>query len=260
MGVNKKGNQVFMIDLGLAKKYRDPKTHQHIPYREQRNLTGTARYASINAHLGIGKQLFLLFLTIQEQSRRDDLETLGYMFVYFLKGSLPWQGLQAATKKQKYEKISEKKIHTPVEQLCKGTPVEFAQYLNYCRSLQFEDKPDYSYLRKLFRDLFIRESLKYDGMFDWTVIRCDQEKLMSSASVSEPLHIPPINGANMVVEETSEIRRSSRNLRDSTEMGTRGAERKIPTINQRPVSSDGSKMKLDEMPSQHRWTNERKIM
>jgi hypothetical protein len=94
------------------------------------------------------------------------------MFIYFLRGCLPWQGLQAATKKQKYEKISEKKIHTLVEQLCKGLNVEFAQYLNYCRSLQFEDKPDYSYLRKLFRDLFIRESLKYDGMYDWTIIRC----------------------------------------------------------------------------------------
>ena len=146
MGLGKRANQVNIIDFGLAKKYRDPKTHIHIPYRENKNLTGTARYASINTHLGI------------EQSRRDDIESLGYVLLYFLRGSLPWQGLKAATKKQKYEKISEKKMSTPIESLCRGFPIEFNTYFQYCRSLRFDDKPDYSYLRKLFRDLFCRES------------------------------------------------------------------------------------------------------
>lgn len=144
-GLGKKANQVHIIDFGLAKKYRDPKTHIHIPYRENKNLTGTARYASINTHLGI------------EQSRRDDMESLGYVMMYFLRGSLPWQGLKAATKRQKYEKISEKKMSTPIEVLCKGYPMEFVTYFQYCRSLRFDDKPDYSYLRKMFRDLFARE-------------------------------------------------------------------------------------------------------
>ncbi len=99
------------------------------------------------------------------------MESLGYVLMYFNRGNLPWQGLKAPTKKQKYEKISEKKIGTPVETLCKGYPNEFVQYLNYCRSLHFEDKPDYAYLRKLFRDLFIREGYKYDAMFDWTLIK-----------------------------------------------------------------------------------------
>ncbi|PLW12453.1 hypothetical protein PCANC_20355 [Puccinia coronata f. sp. avenae] len=157
MGVAKRGNQVNIIDFGLAKKYRDAKTLLHIPYRENKNLTGTARYTSVNTHLGV------------EQSRRDDMESLGYVFMYFLRGSLPWQGLKAATKKQKYDRIMEKKMTTPTEFLCRGFPKEFAIYLNYSRSLRFDDKPDYPYLRKLFRDLFVREGYGYDYVFDWSL-------------------------------------------------------------------------------------------
>jgi len=155
MGLGKKGNLVYVIDFGLAKKFRDQRTHQHIPYRENKNLTGTARYTSINTHLGI------------EQSRRDDMEALGYILIYFLQGTLPWQGLRAKTKAQKYEKISEKKLSTPVEELCKGTPAEFATYQSYVRSLRFEEKPDYAYLRQLIRNLFYRQGFTYDYVFDW---------------------------------------------------------------------------------------------
>lgn len=159
MGLGKKGNLVYIIDFGLAKKYRDGKTNQHIPYRENKNLTGTARYASINTHSGI------------EQSRRDDLESLGYVLMYFNRGSLPWQGLKAATKRQKYERISEKKMTTPIDELCKGYPIEFHTYLNYCRQLRFEQNPDYSYLRQLFRTLFHRQGFTYDYVFDWNMLK-----------------------------------------------------------------------------------------
>ncbi|MEJ1271514.1 hypothetical protein NN561_002355 [Cricetulus griseus] len=169
MGLGKKGNLVYIIDFGLAKKYRDARTHQHIPYRENKNLTGTARYASINTHLGI------------EQSRRDDLESLGYVLMYFNLGSLPWQGLKAATKRQKYERISEKKMSTPIEVLCKGYPSEFSTYLNFCRSLRFDDKPDYSYLRQLFRNLFHRQGFSYDYVFDWNML-----KFGASSSQAQP--------------------------------------------------------------------------
>ncbi|KAL2507822.1 casein kinase I-like 6 [Forsythia ovata] len=162
MGLGRKANQVYIIDFGLAKKYRDLQTHKHIPYRENKNLTGTARYASVNTHLGV------------EQSRRDDLESLGYVLMYFLRGSLPWQGLRAGTKKQKYDKISEKKMLTPIEVLCKSYPLEFTSYFHYCRSLRFEDKPDYSYLKRLFRDLFIREGYQFDYVFDWTILKYPQ--------------------------------------------------------------------------------------
>jgi len=164
IGLGKKANQVFIIDFGLAKKYRDPKTQQHIPYREGKNLTGTARYASVNTHLGI------------EQSRRDDLEALGYVFMYFIRGQLPWQGMKGNSKKEKYDRIMEKKMSTPIEVLCKGYPSEFVTYLNYCRSLRFEDRPDYAYLRRFLKDLFFRENYQYDYIFDWTILNQSKEK------------------------------------------------------------------------------------
>ncbi|WAQ97154.1 KC1D-like protein [Mya arenaria] len=182
MGLGKKGNLVYIIDFGLAKKYRDARTHQHIPYRENKNLTGTARYASINTHLGI------------EQSRRDDMESLGYIFMYFLRGSLPWQGLKAATKRQKYERISEKKMSTPIEELCKGFPSEFATYLNFCRSLRFDDKPDYSYLRQLFRNLFHRQGFTYDYVFDWNMLKFGGRNNDDSERGKVSLSARPVHG------------------------------------------------------------------
>ncbi|GIL49192.1 hypothetical protein Vafri_5343 [Volvox africanus] len=179
MGLGKRANQVNIIDFGLAKKYRDPKTHQHIPYCENKNLTGTARYASVNTHMGI------------EQSRRDDLESLGYVFMYFLRGSLPWQGLQAATKKQKYEKISEKKIKTPFEVLCKGFPQEFVLYFQYVRAQRFEEKPDYAYLRRLFRDLFSKEGWTWDYVFDWTILKYQRS---ANGAVERPVAVPEATG------------------------------------------------------------------
>eukprot|EP01100_Stratorugosa_tubuloviscum_P003447 TRINITY_DN183_c3_g1_i3.p1 TRINITY_DN183_c3_g1~~TRINITY_DN183_c3_g1_i3.p1 ORF type:complete len:570 (-),score=216.62 TRINITY_DN183_c3_g1_i3:633-2342(-) len=166
VGAPKKSNVVHLIDLGLAKKYRDPKTHAHIQYRDKKSLTGTARYASIRTHLGI------------EQSRRDDLESLGYVLIYFCRGNLPWQGLKGQNKKNKYDKISEKKLGTVVETLCKSFPSEFSTFLNYSRTLRFADKPDYAYLRGLFKDLFIREGYEYDGIFDWMLPPAQREILM----------------------------------------------------------------------------------
>lgn len=201
MGIGKRGNQVNVIDFGLAKKYRDPKTHFHIPYRENKNLTGTARYASINTHLGV------------EQSRRDDMESLGYVMLYFCRGSLPWQGLKAATKKQKYDRIMEKKMTTPTEVLCRGFPNEFAIYLNYTRSLRFDDKPDYSYLRKIFRDLFVREGFQYDYVFDWTVYKYQKNAQAIAHAAGQQGQVPQQHQQQDEGDEKDPVKQGQRGTR-----------------------------------------------
>ncbi|KAG6482704.1 hypothetical protein ZIOFF_059341 [Zingiber officinale] len=170
MGLGRRANQVYIIDFGLAKKYRDTATHQHIPYRslafprENKNLTGTARYASVNTHLGI------------EQSRRDDLESLGYVLMYFLRGRSESRNQEAET-------------------LCRGYPSEFASYFHYCRSLRFEDKPDYAYLKRLFRDLFIREGFQFDYVFDWTILKYQQSQIAGAP----PRAIGPSAGPSLAM-------------------------------------------------------------
>ena len=154
VGLNSKSKQILIFDYGLAKRFCTL-DNKLIPCREGKHLTGTARYASLNTHLGL------------EQSRRDDLESLGFMMVYFLRG-LPWQNMQAETKQEKYEKIMLAKLSIPTEELCKDLPEEFALYMHYCRALKYEDKPDYGFLRQLFKDLVLRESLQYDLAFDWS--------------------------------------------------------------------------------------------
>ena len=218
IGLGKRQSVIHIIDFGLAKKYRDPRSHQHIPYRENKNLTGTARYASINTHIGI------------EQSRRDDLESLGYVLMYFIRGSLPWQGLKANTKKQKYERIMDRKMSTSTEQLCKGYPTEFRSYFEYCRSLRFEDRPDYAYLKRLFKELFYRKGFQYDNMFDWTVLNLQQER--SRAPPERPLLSNQQGGEPN--QRASENQDQSRGRDSFQQEGTREGDQRKPA----PAAAD----------------------
>ncbi len=156
MGLDELSNKVYLIDFGLAKKYRSPKTLIQNPLVEKNKLIGTARYASINALKGY------------EHSRRDDLESIGYILIYFLKGRLPWQKINAKTKKEKYKKILEKKIEISSFELCKDLPKEFEDYIEYSKNLGYTEKPDYDKLRKLFDDIMKRENYNYDYIYDWT--------------------------------------------------------------------------------------------
>jgi len=168
VGLGDKAKQVHIIDFGLAKKYRDARTQKHMCFRQNLGLTGTVRYCSINTHRGC------------EPSRRDDLEALGYVLMYFLRGKLPWQGLKGSSTQERNQKIMEKKISTCPEDLCKGFPTEFATYLDYCRNLNFEDEPDYAYLRLLLKGVFLKNSYKHDFVFDWT--RLDSQPCHGSAA------------------------------------------------------------------------------
>ena len=156
MGLNGERGKVYLIDFGLAKKYRSSRTLKHCPMTNKKKLTGTARYASINALRGI------------EQSRRDDLESLGYVLLYFLRGSLPWQGLPIKNKEDRYTKIMEKKRDTSPSELCQGYPKQFEVFVKYTQSLGYEEDPKYNFLRSLFEEVCNDENIgPIDQVFDW---------------------------------------------------------------------------------------------
>lgn len=153
-----KNSVIYLIDFGLAKKYRDDISKIHISFKENKTLTGTARYASRNSHNGL------------EQSRRDDLESLAYVLLYFIKGKLPWQGLKEFDKVEKYNKIKEMKNNAKPSELFKDLPEEFSMYLDYCYNLRFDEEPNYKYLIKLFSDLLSKKDYEFDHVYDWNIV------------------------------------------------------------------------------------------
>ena len=158
IGVSKKKKgRIFLIDLGLSKKYITKK-NKHIPYNDKKNFTGSYRYSSIRNHKGI------------EQSRRDDLESIGYMLIYFLTKKLPWQGLGGSNKQTKRTKIFNVKKNISLNSLCKNIPEEFLLYMKHCRLLKFTDKPNYTLLKELFINLFKANNYKLDFVYDWNII------------------------------------------------------------------------------------------
>ena len=164
---------IHIIDFGLAKDYVNLETGKHIPFVDHKSLTGTARYMSINTHLGY------------EQSRRDDLEAIGHMLMYFLRGSLPWQGLKADTIKDRYRKIGEVKQQTKIKDLCGEFPEQFARFMTYTRSLEFSETPDYKRQIGLFEGLMKSKGWSKDEWdFDWVKKRDSQKKVANEAKTT----------------------------------------------------------------------------
>jgi serine/threonine protein kinase len=141
-------NIINIIDFGLAMKYKNPKTNEHIKYAENKTFIGTSAYASYLAQIGV------------QQSRRDDLQSLGYLLVYFCFGSLPWQNLNP-------KRTLKKKMFISSQVLTKNLDEEFCKYFLYCDSLAFDEVPNYMYLHQLFHNILERYNFVNDGIFDW---------------------------------------------------------------------------------------------
>jgi serine/threonine protein kinase len=207
IGVDNRSNMIYLVDFGLARKYKDSATHSHIKYREKRVLTGTARYASINSHMGI------------EQSRRDDLESLGFMLIFFAKKALPWQGIRGSNKREKYNKILDKKMTIPVEVLCKDLPIEFSQYMNYVRNLKFTEKPDYFFLKGIFAELLFTYYME-KFYLDWTLPK--PVDVPTNLRINKDISRKDLSNSNANKENViflkSEGRRSSENLNSNNKL------------------------------------------
>jgi len=156
IGIKNKKSRIYLIDFGLSKKF--VQNRKHISYNTDKSFTGSYRYSSIRNHKGI------------EQSRRDDLESIGYMFIYFLTRRLPWQGLKGEDRQTRKKNIFNVKKNISPEELCEKLPHEFLLYMKYCRVLKFKDKPNYKMLKDLFVNLFKKRKYQLDFVYDWNII------------------------------------------------------------------------------------------
>ena len=201
MGINDKNAILYLLDFGLAKKYRSSKTLIQYPYIKRKKLTGTARSASIHA------------LEEMEQSRRDDLESTGYVLMYFLRGYLPWQGLKIKTKENRYQKILDKKKETSTEELCKNFPDEFKIFMDYVKNLEYEENPDYNKLRRNFYFLITKKlEDKFDLVYDWTTQR--DLKKRKTDDVIDKIIEENSNNENEVVNSTNFECSKNKNIND----------------------------------------------
>ena len=156
-GINDKKQFIYLLDFGLAKKYRSSKTLKQNPYMKKKKLTGTARYASIHA------------MEEMEQSRRDDLEAVSYVIMYFIRGNLPWQGLKLKSNEDRYQKILEKKKEISTEELCSEYPKVFYEFVKYSKGLKYSEEPKYDEFKNKFVDFVVNQKKeKFDYIYDWT--------------------------------------------------------------------------------------------
>ena len=181
MGLNDNKSIVYICDFGLCKMFVD-QNGKHIPFKEGKTLTGTSRYASINSHLGY------------EQSRRDDLESLAYSLIYFSKGSLPWMGIKAQNKEEKYKKIFQIKLNSSVDVLCDKLPKEFIEFVNYIKNLAFDEKPDYQYLKSILGNIYENHNYSYDTIYDFTDYLTKKEKENKEKEKKSKINLSPSVG------------------------------------------------------------------
>ncbi|CEM23755.1 unnamed protein product [Vitrella brassicaformis CCMP3155] len=168
IGMRGQAHRVYIVDYGLAKRYVDVcRMGQHVPMREGKKLVGTAIFASLNNHMG------------RECSRRDDVESLGFMLTYLAMGKLPWMDVAVDDRLELYDAIKRGKIECGITHLCASLPDEFAAWFHHCRALSFAQQPDYAYLKQLILRCFIRHQLHFDRLYDWSRALSPQQRPFS---------------------------------------------------------------------------------
>ena len=218
IGKDTTAKTIYLLDFGLAKRYRDEYTHIHIPLKENRNLTGTARYASCNAHNGL------------EQSRRDDMESIAYVILYFFRKKLPWQGLKCKDKNEKHAKIKEMKMSITPEKLFEGLPKEFADYLTLVKKLGFEDEPAYKSYIQMFNKLFKAKEFEMDYIYDWVTVKNNTNVLKDASLIQS--------------EEVSQKRDEDKKVNSTIELNNGNPENDKNMINEiRDDNNDGEDTK-----------------
>jgi serine/threonine protein kinase len=181
-------DRIYMIDFGLSRHFLG-KEGQHKPLTNNRGFVGTPRYASKNAHLGIS------------QSRRDDVESIGYLSLFFMTGKLPWQNIKVKDKVQKHNILHQYKNSMSIEKICEGLPYEFAQYLGYTRNLAYNQSPDYDRLRNFFKGMAKRHGLEFDHKWDWSETQKFKEIVVDYQKTREAAKVRKISSTVAVSHE-----------------------------------------------------------
>ena len=247
IGLNNKKKYIFILDFGLSKKYRSTIKKKHYPKIVHKNLVGTARYASINALGGV------------TQSRRDDLEAIGYVLLYFLRGRLPWQGIPAKNKDERNYKIMMKKKETSADELCEGFPEQFSNYINYSRNLEYEQDPDYNYLKNLFISVLNMYGFQIDCFYDW-----DTETIIYNRQNISLIQSSSIRNTNLNIIENNNITNniiSSKNLNKNQQIQMNNKQNQInysnhniQNINQNQLNNNINEKQINEVnkrPNNH---------
>ncbi|CAK87070.1 unnamed protein product (macronuclear) [Paramecium tetraurelia] len=166
-GIDDESSKIYVVDFGISKIFRDKNGNIH-PFRDNTSFIGTTRYASIAAHKGF------------ELSRKDDIESLIYVLLYFIKGQLPWQNMQNVSDEERTAKVGEMKMSIDPRELCKDAPIEFAIILEYLKQLQYLSEPNYNLIQQQFEKAAENLGIQLDYSYDW-----DQQQPMK---ISQSVH------------------------------------------------------------------------
>ena len=241
MGSDELNENLYLIDFGLAKKYRSSRTLKQYPMTRKKKLTGTARYASIHALEGF------------EQSRRDDIEAVGYVMAYLLRGGLPWQGLKIKTKENKYKNILEKKKEISSEELFKGFPIEFAEILDNVKKLEYLEEPEYEMLRNKLISLCKRLNYKFDYIYDWTtdkdLLKRKEKKCFTSIKTQSTLSVKN--------KKRPKSKKKVKYFEKSVdELRHKNKKRKAEKIEENDIEINGSENKEEKEEKEEKENNE----